>query len=70
MTDLSNVKYKSLNDYLKAEKLGDRSGFFSGTDFDVPYDSTKARAAEGVMGHLGRKFYLPFAGLCWAMHRP
>ena len=50
VTDLSGVKYKSLNDYLKGEKLGDRSGFFSGTDFSQPYDSTKARTAEGVMG--------------------
>ena len=49
VSDLSNVKYKSLNDYLKGEKLGDRSGFFSGTDFSQPYDSTKARAAMRIV---------------------
>lgn len=62
VSDLSNVKYASLNDYLKAEKLGDRSGFFSGTDFSQPYDSTKARAAEGVMGGFGAEILVPFAG--------
>ena len=62
VTDLSGVKYKSLNDYLKGEKLGDRSGFFSGTDFSQPYDSTKARTAEGVMGAVGPEILVPFAG--------
>ena len=62
VTDLSGVKYKSLNDYLKAEKLGDRSGFFSGTDFSQPYDSTKARTAEGVVGMTGAEILMPFAG--------
>ena len=62
MSDLSNVEYASLNDYLKAEKLGDRSGFFSGTDFSQPYDSTKARAAESVMGGFGAEILVPFAG--------
>ena len=62
VSDLSNVKYASLNDYLKAEKLGDRSGFFSGTDFSQPYDSTKARAAESVMGGFGAEILVPFAG--------
>lgn len=62
VSDLSNVKYASLNDYLKAEKLGDRSGFFSGTDFSQPYDSTKARTAEGVVGVVGAEMLVPFAG--------
>jgi len=62
VSDLSGVKYKSLNDYLKTEKLGDRSGFFSSTDFSQPYDSTKARAAETVMAGVGPQILVPFAG--------
>ena len=61
VNDLSNVKYSSLSNYLKAENLGDRSGFFSGTDFNQPHDSTKARAVEGAAGMFGPALLAPFA---------
>ena len=58
--DLSSVKYDSLASYLKAENLGDRSGFFSGVNFDVPFDSTKARGTEMIAGMAGPAGLLGF----------
>ena len=48
--DFGTVKYATLNDYLKAESLGDRSGFFSGVDFKgvTKKDQIPARAGEVV----------------------
>lgn len=50
--DFGTVKYASLNEALKAEGLGDRSGFFSGTEFkDVKTkDKKAARIAETAAG--------------------
>tara|TARA_R100001510_G_C7649182_1_gene206576 strand:- start:45 stop:2504 length:2460 start_codon:yes stop_codon:yes gene_type:complete len=62
VNDLSGVKYSSLGEYLKAENLGDRSGFFSGTDFSIPYDSTKARAMESTVTSIGPLLLSPIAG--------
>ncbi len=61
VNDFSNVKYASLKDYLKAEQLGDRSGYFSGVDFNTPFDSTKARAAEAFGGMAGLAGSLAFS---------
>ena len=48
--DFGTVKYATLNDYLKAENLGDRSGFFSGVDFGgvTKKDQIPARAGEAL----------------------
>ena len=70
VTDLSNVKYESLNDYLSAEKLGDRSGFFSGVDFGVPFDSTTARVTEGVTAVAGPQSFYVFSGRRTGCSRP
>lgn len=46
--DFGTVKYASLDDYLKAEQLGDRSGRFSGVEFPNKdeRDKTLERAAQ------------------------
>ena len=59
--DLSSVKHASLKDYLTAEQLGDRSGYFSGVDFGIPFDSTKARAGEMISGMAGLAGALVFS---------
>ena len=50
--DFGTVKYASLNEALKAEGLGDRSGYFSGTEFkDVKSSDKRAsRIAETAAG--------------------
>ena len=50
--DFGTIKYASLNEALKAEGLGDRSGFFSGTEFkDIKTkDKKAARIAETAAG--------------------
>jgi spore germination cell wall hydrolase CwlJ-like protein len=46
--DFGTVKYASLDDYLKAEQLGDRSGRFSGVEFPnkAERDKTLERGAQ------------------------
>ena len=46
--DFGTIKYASLDDYLKAEQLGDRSGRFSGVEFPDKdkRDKTLERAAQ------------------------
>lgn len=48
--DFGTVKYATLDDYLKAESFGDRSGFFSGVDFKgvTKKDQIPARTGEAL----------------------